>query len=70
MALPDHKRVERYRQKMRAAGLRPVQIWVPDTTRPEFAAQLEAQVERLKGQPEEQAALDFMQAVQEQEHQD
>lgn len=70
MALSDHERAERYRQRMRAAGLRPVQIWVPDTTRPEFAAQLKAQVERLKGQPEEQATLDFMEAIQEQESQD
>ena len=26
-----------YRQRMRAAGLRPVQIWVPDTRAPGFA---------------------------------
>lgn len=25
-----------YRKRMRAAGLRPVQIWVPDTSSPEF----------------------------------
>jgi Protein of unknown function (DUF3018) len=25
-----------YRQRMRAAGLRPVQIWVPDTRGPDF----------------------------------
>ena len=26
-----------YRQRMRAAGLRPVQIWVPDVNAPGFA---------------------------------
>jgi hypothetical protein len=26
-----------YRQRMRAAGLRPVQIWVPDTRKADFA---------------------------------
>lgn len=26
-----------YRQRMRASGLRPVQIWVPDTSSPAFA---------------------------------
>jgi DNA-binding LacI/PurR family transcriptional regulator len=31
-------RVASYRQRMRAAGLRPVQIWVPDTRSSEFAA--------------------------------
>ena len=31
------KRMATYRQRMRAAGLRPVQIWVPDTRIPDFA---------------------------------
>ena len=29
-------RVQRHREALRAAGLRPVQIWVPDTRRPGF----------------------------------
>jgi len=31
------KRMAAYRQRMRAAGLRPVQIWVPDVRAPGFA---------------------------------
>jgi hypothetical protein len=31
-------RMASYRQRMREAGLRPVQIWVPDTRAPDFAA--------------------------------
>jgi hypothetical protein len=34
---PPAKRMANYRQRMRAAGLRPVQIWVPDTRSPDFA---------------------------------
>jgi hypothetical protein len=34
---PPRKRMSTYRQRMRAAGLRPVQIWVPDTRSPAFA---------------------------------
>ena len=30
-------RVREHRQRLRLAGLRPVQIWVPDTRRPDFA---------------------------------
>lgn len=30
-------RVQKYRDAMRMAGLRPIQIWVPDTRRPDFA---------------------------------
>ncbi len=35
--VPTPKRMATYRQRMRAAGLRPVQIWVPDTRAPAFA---------------------------------
>jgi hypothetical protein len=34
---PPTKRLANYRQRMRAAGLRPVQIWVPDSRSPDFA---------------------------------
>lgn len=39
--MPMHvsQRVQRRRDALRAAGLRPVQIWVPDTRRPGFAAE-------------------------------
>lgn len=30
-------RVQKHRDALRMAGLRPVQIWVPDTRRPSFA---------------------------------
>jgi Protein of unknown function (DUF3018) len=30
-------RVKQHRDSLRAAGLRPIQIWVPDTRRPGFA---------------------------------
>jgi hypothetical protein len=32
-------RVQRRRDKLRAAGMRPVQIWVPDTRAPDFAGE-------------------------------
>ena len=37
MPLSRTERVARRRAKLRAAGLRPIQIWVPDTTKPGFA---------------------------------
>ncbi|KGJ20727.1 antitoxin MazE family protein [Paracoccus sanguinis] len=39
MPIPLSERVGRHRAALRAAGLRPVQIWVPDTRRPDFAAE-------------------------------
>jgi hypothetical protein len=41
------ERVRRRRDKMRAAGLRPVQIWVPDTRVAGFAAECRRQCERI-----------------------
>jgi hypothetical protein len=43
MALSGAERVERRRSKLRAAGLRPIQIWVPDTRAPGFAEECRRQ---------------------------
>ena len=37
------ERVQEYRDRLRAQGLRPVQIWVPDVRSPEFAAEAQRQ---------------------------
>jgi hypothetical protein len=37
MPTPVNERVKRRREALRAAGLRPVQIWVPDTRKAGFA---------------------------------
>lgn len=37
MATSVNQRVQTHRAKLRAAGLRPIQVWVPDTRRPGFA---------------------------------
>ncbi len=36
-------RVQKHRDALRMAGLRPVQIWVPDTRRPGFAKECRRQ---------------------------
>lgn len=45
MATPVAVRVQKRRSALRMAGLRPVQIWVPDTRRPDFAAECKRQSE-------------------------
>ena len=37
------ERVRQHRQRLRAQGLRPIQIWVPDVRSPEFADQAHRQ---------------------------
>ena len=43
MTTPVAERVEKRRMALRMAGLRPVQIWVPDTRLPGFAAECKRQ---------------------------
>lgn len=38
-----NRRVQKHRDALRMAGLRPVQIWVPDTRRPDFAEECRRQ---------------------------
>lgn len=38
-----NQRVQKHREALRMAGLRPVQIWVPDTRRPGFAEECRRQ---------------------------
>jgi len=51
------------REALRSAGLRPVQIWVPDTRRPGFAEEARRQSLLLRDDPEEQATLDWIDEV-------
>lgn len=43
MVTPIAARVRKRRDALRMAGLRPIQIWVPDTRRPGFAAECQRQ---------------------------
>jgi hypothetical protein len=55
--------VQRRRDKLRAAGLRPVQIWVPDTRRPGFAEECRRRSLRLRGDPQESEILAWLEAA-------
>lgn len=41
-----NERVSKHREALRAAGLRPLQIWVPDTRQPGFEAACREQAAR------------------------
>jgi len=53
----------RFRTNRKAAGMKLVRIWVPDPSSPEFAAAARREAEVLHGAPEEQEALDFIEAA-------
>lgn len=54
------ERVSKHRVGLRAAGLRPVQIWVPDTRRSDFAAECLRQSLSLRNDPEETDVLGWL----------
>ncbi len=57
------KKMSDYRARLRAAGLRPVQIWVPDTRAPGFAEEARRQSRLVSQRESEQEALDFIEAA-------
>ena len=58
------EKTRRYRARLRAAGLRPIQIWVPDTAAKGFANEARRQSLRASRAPGETEVLDFIDAVQ------
>lgn len=63
MSTPVPERVRRHRAGLRAAGLKPVQIWVPDTRREGFAAECRRQSRLLREDPHGREVLDWLQAA-------
>ena len=57
----SREKVRSYRERMRARGLRPIQIWVPDTRMAKFAEEAHRQslaVAKSAGEREDQAFID------------
>jgi len=59
MRVSIRDRVKKYRDNMRNLGLRPVQIWVPDTRKENFSQECQRQ-SRLIAQSEMEEVLVFM----------
>ena len=57
------ERLRKHRAALRAAGLRPVQIWVPDTRRAGFAEECRRQSLALIGDAHEDETLDWLVAA-------
>ena len=52
MALSTSEKTAKYREKLRAQGLRPVQIWVPDTRSKTLAEEVRRQSLRVSRKDE------------------
>ncbi|QFX95963.1 antitoxin MazE family protein [Acidithiobacillus thiooxidans] len=56
-------RVKKHRDALRAAGLRPIQIWVPDTRRPGFVEECRRQCLVLRNDPQEKEIMNWLEAA-------
>ena len=59
----NRRKVREHRQRLRAQGMRPIQIWVPDVHSPEFAAAPRRQSLLVAQSPEESYIQAFIDSV-------
>ena len=63
MATATSERVQKHRIALREAGLRPVQIWVPDTRRAGFAEECQRQSLLLQDDAQDRETTDWLQTA-------
>lgn len=56
-------KVRSHRARLRAQGLRPIQIWVPDTRSPHFAAEARRQCKLIAESPQEADDQAFVDSI-------
>lgn len=61
------ERVQKHRDSLRASGLRPIQIWIPDTRKRGFKAECRRQSQILKNDNQENETLDWLDSVSDRE---
>lgn len=57
------ERVRKHREKMKAAGLKPVTIWVPDVNTPEYQAKIARAIAVINASESEKQILDELSDV-------
>lgn len=62
-AMAVRERVSAYRARMRAQGLRPIQIWVPDVRSPEFNTEAHRQSVLVAAADSASDDMNFVEAV-------
>lgn len=60
MSQNNAARVQKHRASLRASGLRPIQIWVPDTRKKGFSKECQRQSLLLKKDPQEYEILNWI----------
>lgn len=57
------QRVQKHRDSLRSAGLRPIQIWVPNTALKSFVKECHRQSNLIQHDPQEQEILQWIALV-------
>ena len=57
------KRVRKHREKMKAAGLKPVTIWVPDVKAPGFKEQVAWEIAAINASADEKVILEELSGI-------
>ncbi len=57
------EKFRRYRERMKARGLKQVRMWVQDPSAPGFREALAAEIRRINASPESEEAMRFIEAV-------
>jgi hypothetical protein len=60
---PTNEKVSVHRARLRAAGLRPLQIWVPDVRSKDFQTQARRQARLVAASPAEAGDQAFIDAI-------
>ncbi|HZS56131.1 MAG TPA: antitoxin MazE family protein [Bryobacteraceae bacterium] len=58
------ERVRKHRKNLKRAGMRPIQIWVPNTRNPKFAEECRRQSLLIANDPHESEILEWIEQVQ------
>lgn len=67
MGLNSAQKMRQYRNRMKAAGLRPIQLWVPDVRSRKIVEEVRKQSIRVSSDPWEGTVMDFVESVMDRE---
>ena len=61
--ISSRQKVQAHRERLRVQGLRPIQVWVPDTRSPKFAAEASRQSRRVAASRHAARDQEFIDAI-------
>ena len=57
------EKFRRYRTRLKARGLRKIQLWVPDTTSPDFQSRIDQQIKLIESTHDDRDSLNFIEKI-------